>query len=126
MPAECGEVPLQHEAARARLVDDVQAMPGAHQPAQRLGHRVDAAGDRAEVAHLDIPGFVGHGDVDAVLGASKPTYRVLDFRMVRLLANSQRPDRPPVRCIGVARHAFGVQPTVLQGTDRLFRRSHLV
>ena len=50
----------------------------------------------------------------------------LDFLMVRLLANSQRPDRPPVRCIGVARHACGVQSTVLRGTDRLLWRSHLV
>ncbi len=35
-------------------------------------------------------------------------------------------DRPSVGCIGVARHAFGAQITVLQGTGRLELRSHLV
>ena len=34
--------------------------------------------------------------------------------------------RLSVRCIGVARHAPGVQPTVSQGTDRPNSRSHLV
>jgi len=60
------------------------------------------------------------------LCTSKPTYRVLDCSMVRPLANSLRPDRPSVRCVGVARHAPGAQPTLLQGTDRPKSRSHLV
>ncbi len=51
---------------------------------------------------------------------------VIDLSMARLLANSQRPDRPPVRCIDVARHAPGVQPTLLQESSRPNSRSHLV
>src|SRR5437870_5181513 len=45
--------------------------------------------------------------------------------MARLLANSQRPGRPSARCIGVARHALGVQPTLLQGTGRPSSRAIL-
>lgn len=40
---------LQHEAAGAGLADDVQARATADQAAQRLGHRLQAAGDRAQV-----------------------------------------------------------------------------
>lgn len=35
--------------------------------------------------------------------------------MTCFLASSQRFDRPPVRCIVVAWHAAGVQPTIVQG-----------
>jgi hypothetical protein len=57
---------------------------------------------------------------------NKPTCRVLDSFMVRLLVNSQRPERPPVRCMGVARHVPGAQPAVSRGTDRRRSRSHFV
>ena len=49
----------------------------------------------------------------------KPTYRVSDSFMARLLANPQRPSRPPVGCIDVARHALGSQLTLLQEVGRL-------
>lgn len=60
------------------------------------------------------------------LGQSNPTNRVLDFSMARLIANSQRTDRPLVRCIGVARHISSVQLTLLQGTGCPDSRSHSV
>ena len=44
--------------------------------------------------------------------------------MARLLVNSQRPDRPSVRCIGVARLAPGAQPTLSRGTGRPSSLSH--
>ena len=67
-------------------------------------------------------GFVDH--MQAMPAADQLVQRLVS--MARLLANSQRPDRQPVRCIGLARHAPGAQPTVLQGTGRPGSRSHLV
>ena len=55
----------------------------------------------------------------------KPTCRVIDSSMARLLADS-RPNRPPVRGIGAARHALGVQPALLQGTGRSSSGSRFV
>ena len=51
----------------AGLINNLQAVPRAHQLAQRLAHRVKPAGHAAQVAHLLLSRRVGHRDVDAVL-----------------------------------------------------------
>ena len=66
-PAQGSEVPLQHKAAGAGLIDDVQPVPRTDQFAHRLAHRVDTPGDCPQVAHLGGARRVGHCDVDAVL-----------------------------------------------------------
>jgi hypothetical protein len=63
--------------------------------------------------------------VDAVLVNVRSTYTVLDSFMARRLAIQQRPDRPPLRCIGLARHATGAQPTIAQRAGRQDLQSHL-
>jgi hypothetical protein len=100
-----------HKPAGPGLVDPMQPVPAADQLAQRG----QIAADTANVAHLAVAAGVGGGDVDTVLVHVSQTYRVLDSPMVRLLASSQRPGRPSVRCKGAALHALGVQPTVLPG-----------
>ena len=93
--------------------------------ATRQDQRCQIPADAAHVA-LAVASDVRGGESMLSLCTSRPTCEVIDFSMARLLANSQRPNRPPVRCIGVARHASGGQPTLLQGSSRPNSRSHLV
>ena len=68
LPSLGGEVTLQHEAARAGLIDDVQPrVPCADEFAHRLGHRHDTTGHRAQVTNLGVARRVGYRNVDAVL-----------------------------------------------------------
>ena len=67
IPAQRTEVALQHKAARAGLVHDVQLMTGTDQLAHRLGHRIDTPTHRPQMTHLGVSWRLGHRDVDAVL-----------------------------------------------------------
>ena len=118
------QVPPDHEPTRPRLVHHAQAMALANDLAQRLVQRNQIATNGADVPDLAVSSRLQMSMLS--LWTCKPTSTVLDFSMARRLASPQRPDRPPVRCIGVDRRTFGAQPTIVQGAGRPDSRSHLV
>ncbi len=60
-------VARQHEAARPRLVDDVQLAPEADLPAQRLGDCIQAARDSGQMRRLGVARRFAKRDVHAIL-----------------------------------------------------------
>ena len=126
--AQCGEVALQHEAARARFVDHMHAMALADQAAQGLADCIDAAGYGAQMAYFTVTPGLGQGDVDAVLvdvqasvhtgrGGGRLTHGPSPCSLTRC-----RPSGYSV----VARRTHGAQSTIVPETGHLNGSSHSV
>ena len=67
MTAQRREVAGQYKSTRAGLIHDVQAFAAGELAAQRLGHRLAATGDNAQVPHVAAPASFAQTDVNAVL-----------------------------------------------------------